>query len=160
MTLLSGQRASISRNSLNASTGRLRYRCVTVVSPLVHHPTTGAASWKGRGPASLHLMSYTSPIYDTCTPYLSGRRHIDCLVLLLPPMLSSQCSVCLQRKKELQAAQQQHHAKRLESLRKTSERAAEAEKDLRKGEPLRSCSSMLPATSGPRQLHVLQTSVP
>ena len=63
-------------------------------------------------------------------------------------LLSVKCSV-LQRKKELQATQQQQHAKRWESLRKTSERAAEAEQELRKSEQLCSCSSVSPAASGP-----------
>ena len=47
-------------------------------------------------------------------------------------------SFVLQRKKELQAAQQQQHAARLESLREASERAAEAEDQLRKSEKLSS----------------------
>ena len=42
----------------------------------------------------------------------------------------------MQRRKELQASQQQQHAERQASIRRASARAAEAEEQLRKSKPI------------------------
>ena len=52
---------------------------------------------------------------------------LQCIIITAPAVM--------QRRKELQASQQQQHAERQASIRRASARAAEAEEQLRKSKP-------------------------